>query len=284
VGKERFSSGKPLEVELAEIALAKIVNVLSRYNDGVVLIGGWVTQLVTEEDPEYYYIGTKDVDLLISVKSSSPERVIAFFNELHGVGLFRESVDEPYEARVVIDGKPVFIHFLIPDDEKTLVKKLELGGIEPEGLVGGALVRDFNELASVPPDLSKGIKEPVMITVPEPHIAIVLKGLALGHRDNPKDPYDLYFLLRNYRGGINKAVADLRGLLSQPVVIPSIRYINDAFREMNSKQIKAVTDQLAPERGYSTEERESVKNDIYYRVQEFLELIYPFIERESDVS
>lgn|GEM_PF-1837941 len=282
MGEERPKNGKPLDIELAEKAVAKIVNVLSRYRDGVVLIGGWVTRLVTEEDTEYDYIGTTDIDLMTSVKSSSPKRVRAFFEEIYDIGVYKDSSDEPFRARIDVDGKPVFIDFLVPDDEKTVIKTLQLGGIEPEELIGGALVRDTNGIAIIPPGIPTDAAEPVFITVPKPHIAIVLKGLALGHRDNPKDAYDLYFLLRNYPGGIEKAVADLRGLLHHPVVIPSIRYINDAFSEINSKQITDVTDQIAPQLGTGAEKRESVKNDIYYRVQKFLELIYPFIEGEPD--
>ena len=63
---------------------------------------------------------------------------------------------------------------------------------------------------------------------------VVLKALAFHIRGDNKDAYDLFYLLRNYGGGVSDVVGELRPLLLDASAVRALEYLRADFQNSES--------------------------------------------------
>jgi hypothetical protein len=71
---------------------------------------------------------------------------------------------------------------------------------------------------------------------------IVMKGMALHDRLKPKDPWDIYFCLVNYPGGLDALVQEFRPHLQHGLVVEGLRKIREKFLSPDHVGPKSVAD------------------------------------------
>ena len=97
---------------------------------------------------------------------------------------------------------------------------------------------------------------------------ITTKGLALKGRYKEKDPYDIYFVLRHYRGGPQMAAREVLRHLNDPTVVEAVDEIRERFRTPRSEGPFQVTYFLAPE---DEAMRDRIQGEAFTTLRLFLE-------------
>ncbi len=72
------------------------------------------------------------------------------------------------------------------------------------------------------------------IKVCGPAAFVAMKALALRHRGENKDAYDLWYMLRYYGKSADDVVARLTSIREEPELAEAVGYLCDDFKEINS--------------------------------------------------
>lgn len=221
-------------------ACVRVADELGDLMDEFVVIGGMVPQLLAEVQtpaPEQVYIGTLDLDISLALHDGSRHKAIA--------GLLRERFepDENERGNPTLQrwrvgprgGEVVLVDFMTPlsggPDRAGKIRTLdrEFGAIEVPGLT--LAFKDNIRVPLLREGAAAGAP-PRQITVCGHGAFIVLKALALVHRDpphEPKDAYDIYYSLRHLPRGMEEAEARLRLLLGDPHVDEALDVLDAGF-------------------------------------------------------
>jgi len=97
---------------------------------------------------------------------------------------------------------------------------------------------------------------------------LVTKGLALRGRYKEKDAYDIYFVLRYYRGGPKRVAELVRSFLGEWVVAEALEEIRDKFRTVRSEGPFQVAYFLAPD---DERLRERIQGEAYAVLKAFFD-------------
>jgi len=98
--------------------------------------------------------------------------------------------------------------------------------------------------------------------------SLVTKGLALKGRYKEKDAYDIYFVLRYYKGGPEKVAEEVRSFLGELVVAEALGEIRGKFRNVRSEGPFQVAYFLAPE---DERLRERIQGEAYAVLRAFFD-------------
>jgi len=97
-----------------------------------------------------------------------------------------------------------------------------------------------------------------------------MKGYALVGRDKMKDAYDIYFSVRNYKGGPKGLADDCRKLLGDPKALEGYQHIADKFRHRDDFGPKTVRMFLEESDSLGEMTPEQVQTDAFGQVSAFL--------------
>jgi len=193
----------------------------------VVVIGGMVPQLLIESQepvPEQAYIGTLDLDLGLSlaVQGKGGHEAIAARLRERGYGPDRNEKGNPSLQRWKVGpsgGEQVLVDFMTPlarspeEAGKVLTLDGDFGAVQIPGL--GLAFRDNLSVTLAWEGAAPG-SQGQPITVCGHGAFVVLKALAHRVRNEHKDAYDIYYVLRQLPRGMEEAEARLRPLLDDP--------------------------------------------------------------------
>lgn len=195
------------QTELAEQVLLEVWSRLGQYRSFLVLVGGLVPRYIVDQrkaaKQNAAHHGSMDVDLGISMAVKDLEAYHSIRETLFSLG-FRQSTNErgnPQMHSFVkdINNVPVNIDFLTteydgPEDSLMRGVKDELRAIQVEGLglafVNPLMIKITGKLLS-----GGNTEEEIRVCNFIPYI--VLKALAFDKRREPKDAYDLVYVLQN---------------------------------------------------------------------------------------
>jgi hypothetical protein len=257
-------------VEAARSVLLEVAHLLSQYRDGIVLVGGWVPDLLIPGDATHH-IGSIDVDLaldhrtlteagyrsimqlLLSRGYEQGEQPFIFFRDVTiGSRVIRVQVDflageyagssKPHRTQRVQDMhlrkvRGCDLAFETPVE-------VTLQGTLPNGAVDRATVR----VASIVPFL-------------------VMKGFALGNRLKEKDGYDVYYAITHYPGGQEALVNAFAPYRRNRLVSESLAIIAEKFASPEHIGPRLVVDF---EETADPDERVILQRDAYEQVQDLL--------------
>jgi hypothetical protein len=182
--------------------MLELWTILARFADAMTIVGGSAPPLLTGDDPDDPYVGTLDVDLVID-PIGVPDHVYRTIAELLR-GRDYAQLDPPFRwlRAVDLDGRTIDVEvdLLAPATPRTGPgRRHERIGGEPlaRRTQGAELVRAGHVDREISGMLPDGRPNRVSVRVATPAAIVVLKGLAIGERDKPKDAYDIDFLLRH---------------------------------------------------------------------------------------
>jgi len=227
----------PASVVAAQRALLELWTILAGFADAMTIVGGSAPPLLTGDQPDDPYVGTLDVDLVID-PIGVPDDVYRTIAEL-----LRErgyvQLDQPFRwlrsVRVDERSIDVEVDLLAPFTPRGGAghRHERIGG-EPlaRRTEGAELVRSAfvdRELAGLLPD---GRQNRVSVRVATPSALVILKALAMGQRDKPKDTYDIDYLLGHI--GIEDVAAGIAAMGDVDSVTKGVRILTDKFTSIDA--------------------------------------------------
>jgi hypothetical protein len=207
--------------ELAERVLLEVWSRLGDYRPHLVLVGGLVPRYLVPAMARIpvaqRHCGTMDVDLGISLAVAELETYRSIRDTLVGRLGFRPAINargrqQRHSFVIDIEGTDVNIDFLTtryqgPGDSLMREVENELSAIQVEGL--GLALNEPLEIALTGQRLAGGITtETIRVCRPVPYL--VLKALAYERRREPKDAYDLVYVLTHHPSGPAALAAQIR--------------------------------------------------------------------------
>ncbi len=207
-----------VRTELAERVLLEVWGRLGEFHDFLVLVGGMVPRYLIPQASETaeaapVHCGTMDVDLGISLAVADAEtyetiRVTLTDRLGFEPGLNPEGREQRHSFVKSVSGVLINIDFLTTeyDGPTSVIRKVQrtLSAIQVEGL-GLALNDPFR--VTIHGSTLAGAKTVETVNVCRPVPFAVLKALAFEKRREPKDAYDLVYLLRYYDDGPSSVAA-----------------------------------------------------------------------------
>ena len=266
----------PRQVEAARRVLVDVGQVLASFGDAIVVVGGWVPDLL-QPDQSSAHIGSIDVDLALDAAKLADGRYAELLKLLLDTGRY-EKGDKDFQLVSSVDladgDSPVRVEveFLASDD--VVLKK------NHPKLVEGFRVLRFPAFAAaftspVSIDLSgpmiSGAANTVHLRVASLPDFLVMKAHAIGGRDKPKDVYDLCYCLDEFPNAIEVVAVDWKARQDDSLVAGAVSILKEKFQSV---------DHFGPQQlatfhsGGSPDESEMHARRAYELVQKLLSLLF----------
>jgi Nucleotidyl transferase AbiEii toxin, Type IV TA system len=270
--KEDYSSR---EVEAAHRVLIDIGQVLASFTDCLVLIGGWVPDLLLPKAEEAH-VGSIDVDLALDAKKLGDGRYADLLKLLLETRRYRPG-QKQFQLVVDVDlkdgEKPVQVdlEFLAPKDVKLqkhrpkLIKNFRV--LQADGCA--AAFRDPIS-KSLSGQNVQGASNTVHLRIASLPDFLVMKAYAIGGREKPKDSYDFCYCLEHVEDGMESIASEWKKRKGEADITKAIGILKEKFTSVD-----AFGPQQVVEFGNSAnkEERDMQARRAYESVKKFLERI-----------
>lgn len=257
-------------VEAARSVMLELVRLLGEYRDDIVIVGGWVPELLMPNADEPH-IGSTDVDLALNharLSSAGYKSILKLLTERG----YRSDKDQPFRFFRNVGDLVVEVDLLAGEYGGTgkSHRTQKVQELRPRKARGCDLAFETPTEIKLDATLPGGGKDSAMIRVSSIVPFLVMKGMALHDRLKEKDAYDIYYCIRHYPGGIPLLVKLFEPHLHNKLVIEGIDKIASKFASVDHVGPKHVADFL----GISDDDdRELLLRDAFERTNELLTLI-----------
>ena len=248
VGKPRHRSGYSREETLqVESLCLTLVATLGAYLDDLCIVGGIVPSLLIDRDSseerseEDLHPGTNDLDVGLAVAILDEERYAELRERLVREGFHPKLNEEGNEVRQTwqLGDLDVTVDFLIPPTPGG-EEEARLQDLKPDlaALITNGLQFAFGERVEIELEgLTLGgqrLKRKVPVCGPAAYV--VLKALAFADRVEPKDAYDLVYVMSRYPGAPSTIVERLavHAAADGDLVRFVLDRLSDDFAELDS--------------------------------------------------
>jgi hypothetical protein len=193
------------------------VHLLDEFRDDIVVVGGWVPQLILPSGATPH-VGSIDVDPALNHRNLW-EAGYATIQALLARRGYEQDPHQPiiYHRSVVVNGNAIKVEvdFLAGEYEGTGAKHRTQPIHEGRARKarGCDLAFDLYVEASIEGELPEGGRDQARIRVSSVVAFLVMKGMALHDRLKEKDAWDIYFTLVNYPGGLDALAGEIRSHL-----------------------------------------------------------------------
>ena len=259
-------------VEAAKSVLIELTHLLGEYRDNIVLIGGWVPELLIPQKP-LPHVGSIDIDLALNHLRIREEGYRLIEELLTSRGYYQEPDKQPFIFfRNVPFGDSfikVQVDLLSGEYEGTgkAHRTQAVQGMKARKARGCDLAFEMVREVDLEGEIPGGGLDRVTVRIASIVPFLVMKGMALDDRLKEKDAWDIYYCLLAYPGGIDALVEEFRPHLSHGLVREGLRKIATHFSSLKSIGPKFVADF---EEAGDPEEAERIVRDAYERIHVFL--------------
>jgi predicted nucleotidyltransferase len=217
-------------VDAAKSVLIELTHILGGYRENIVLVGGWIPDLLIPQSQERH-VGSIDVDLALNHKELTEVgyRNIGEILRRHG---YVEDTQQPFIFRKKVRDQMVQVDFLAGEyggtsKSRRTQKALD---IQPRKARGCDLAFQVApETVTLRGQLPDGAADEVRVRIASVVPFLVMKGMALEDRRKAKDAYDIYFILQNYPGGVDAIVQAFQPHLKLGLVKEGLQKIAGKF-------------------------------------------------------
>jgi len=223
----------------AHMVMLELVRILGEYKDDIVLVGGWVPELLfSKANPRH--VGSTDVDLAINHKTIDEEKYRTILEHLKKHGYEEDTEGKrPYVffRKVMVEGQEVTVQVDLLSGEYGGTGKSRrhqnIQEAKARKARGCDLAFEMAEEVKLEGVLPTGGKDSVAVRVSGIVPFFVMKAMALRDRVKPKDAWDIYFCMVNFPGG-NAAIAEaFRPHLGHGLVKEGLSIIKDKFQAVD---------------------------------------------------
>jgi len=259
-------------VEAAKSVLIELTHLLGEYRDNIVLIGGWVPELLIPQKPRPH-VGSMDIDLALNHLKIQEEGYKLIEELLTSRGYYQEPDKQPFIFfRNVPFGDSfikVQVDLLSGEYEGTgkAHRTQAVQGMKARKARGCDLAFDMVREIFVEGEIQGGGLDRVTVRIASIVPFLVMKGMALDDRLKEKDAWDIYYCLIAYPGGIDALVEEFSPHLFHGLVREGLGKIATHFSSLKSIGPKFVADF---EEAYDQEDVERITRDAFERINAFL--------------
>lgn len=241
----RASEYKSEQAELVRATCLYVATKLGDLMDELVVVGGLVPTLLIDPAglPEGTpaHVGTLDLDVGLTLAILDEGRYRTLTERLRNAGFAQDKTEEGLPTRqrwrIEASAGTVTVDFLIPPSLET-DQAGKLRDIERDfaAIISPGLKLAFQDRQCVRIDGTTIFGENASreVWVCGPGAFVVLKALAFQGRGENKDAYDLFYLVRNYGGGVEDVAASLRPLLEDAEARQAIDVLRSNFLHHDS--------------------------------------------------
>ena len=225
------------QVEAARRVLVDLGQVLASFGDAIVVVGGWVPDLLLPSATSAH-IGSIDVDLALDAAKLADGRYAELLKLLLDTGRYHRG-DKDFQLVTTVElgdaEQPVMVEVeFLASDDVVLTKN------HPK-LVEGFRVLRFPAFAAAftsPVDIDfsgpmiSGASNTVHLRVASLPDFLVMKAHAIGGRDKPKDVYDLCYCLDQFPDAIEVVAAAWRARRDDVLVAGAVAILKEKFQSV----------------------------------------------------
>jgi len=261
------------KVAAARSVLIELVHLLGEYRDDIVLIGGWVPEVLMSDKKEPH-VGSMDIDLALNHRTLTEEGYKTIEQLLLNRGYSRGSQPFIY-YRTIKTGDTeikVQVDLLAGEYEGTgkSHRHQKIQDINARKARGCDLAFEMTQNVTVEGELPEGGKDSVSVRVASIVPFFIMKGMALDDRLKEKDAWDIYYCLKYYPGGLDALVEEFTPHVQHGLVKEGLEKIAKHFASEKHDGPKFVADF---EGETNPESRELLQRDAFERINYILEKI-----------
>jgi hypothetical protein len=263
------------QIEAAYRVLVDLGQVLKSFEDCLVVVGGWIPDLLLPKTEEPH-IGSIDVDLALDTEKLSEGQYAELLKVLLNTRRYKQA-DEPFRLYAEVDlgdGDPLIqveVDFLKSPDAKTKKNKPKLTkNFRPLDASGCSAAFQHPELVVITGKMIKGQNNKVRFRVASLADFLIMKSYALANRDKPKDAYDICFCLDNYPGGLKKLASSWKKRAGEKDVVKAVSILKEKFADVGSYGPAQVVEF---HNSTNAEERAQQARRAFELVQEYLKCV-----------
>ncbi|MGA2617878.1 MAG: GSU2403 family nucleotidyltransferase fold protein [Thermoguttaceae bacterium] len=212
--------------------LIDVMNVLGAFRDDIVLVGGWVPDLLY---PDRGHMGSIDVDLAVSRTALGESAYKTILNRMIAAGYSHQLSPTRFTKQVAGVKEPVKVDLVggqYEGGEKA--KSIQVNELELNTLRGLDLAFEACKEISISGVTPDGSQNTVRVRIVLPEAYILIKAFALDERQKEKDAYDIHFVLRNYPPDVEALAAQIRPLLSKSLAHEGYGILKAKFAALDS--------------------------------------------------
>jgi len=260
-------------VQAAKSVLIELTHLLGEYREDIVLIGGWVPELIIPQG-QRTHVGSIDVDLALNhtrIKEAGYRRIEEL---LLSRGYYQDKDRQPYIflRDIIVGGSQytVEVDLLAGEYQGTgkTHRHQEVQGIKARKARGCELAFDMTTEVNIEGEVPGGGLDRVTIRVAAIVPFFVMKGMALVDRMKEKDAWDIYYCILSYPGGIEALVREFEPHKDNGLVQEGLGKIASKFASEKDIGPRFVSDF---EEVDDPDEIERIRRDAFERVHAFLE-------------
>jgi hypothetical protein len=260
-------------VAAARSVMIEITHLLAEYKDGIVIVGGWVPELLLS-DTKQPHTGSLDVDLALDHRTLTEAGYKSILQLLRSRN-YRQGEQPFIFYRTVQIGDNTYeveIDFLAGEyaGTKHSNRTQKVQDMQPRKARGCDLAFAQTAEIAVNGNLPEGGIDSVNIRVTSIAPFIVMKSMALASRIKEKDAWDIYYCIRNYPGGTVSLADQFRPLLKNKLVQEALGKLAERFASPDHTGPKHVADF---EGVNDVEDRSFLQRDAFERVNTLLEAL-----------
>lgn len=232
-------------VAAARSVLLELAHLLGEYRNDIVVVGGWVPELLLAHTSTNY-IGSMDVDLALNHRS------------IRDTGY--RTIQQLMLTRGYRQGKQPFIYYRsVPGGAREYIVQVDFLAGEYEGTGGGHRTQPIQDVRArkargcdlafddstevvIHGTLPYGGEDSATVLVASIVSFIVMKGMALHDRLKEKDAWDIDFCVQNYPGGLDKIVQEILPRMDHKLILEGLLKIAEKFASPTHVGPKFVAD------------------------------------------
>ena len=259
-------------VAAAKSVLLELTHLLVRYRDNIVLVGGWVPELLFSQSQEKH-VGSMDIDLALNHLVLHDDHYRTIMKLLLEKG-YRQGSEQPYIFYRIfsVSGREfvVQVDFLAGEYKGTgrSHRTQKFQEMKARKARGCDLSFEMYQEIKIEGELPGGGKDSADIRIASIVPFIVMKGMALHDRLKEKDAWDIYFCVKNYPTGPDGLVREFLPHITHNLVREGLKKIAEKFLSVEHVGPKSIADF---EEETDPEERVRLQRDAYERVNYLLE-------------
>ncbi len=257
-------------VKAAYSVMLEIIRILGEYRGNMVLIGGWVPQLLFQNTSELH-TGSIDVDLAFDHKRIT-EDAYKTIHELLLEGEYEQG-DQPFifYRKVNIDGNEVVVNVDLLSGEYDGTGKShrhqKVQNIHARKVRGCDLAFNDPIEVTIEGNLPGGAQDSTIIRVSSIVPFLIMKAIVLDDRIKEKDAYDIYYCLKQYEDRLDELVDEFRPHLENGLIQEGLQKLVKNFKTEEHTGPKFVADfeEITDE-----EDRAQIQRDAFERTNYLL--------------
>jgi len=253
-------------VQAARAVLVEVMHALGEYRDEIVLVGGWVPELLLPQ-AQQRHVGSIDIDLALDHRRFPPSgyQQLKKLLELRG---YREG-GQPYIffRTVTVAGRDIEVEvdFLAGEYEGTGKghRTQPVQDVRARKARGCELAFDLAKEITVTGTLPGGGQDSVRVRVASVVPFLVMKTNALTDRMKEKDAWDIYYCLKNFPGGVRAVAEEFQPHRTHGLVREAMTKLREKFASPDHIGPKFIADF---EEITDAETREGLQRDAFEQI------------------